>query len=129
MNYVALINVKNTMNNLIKRLEEKKQKLDVLRPLPPAFLQSLDHWFIIELSYNPNAIDGNGRTARLLMNLLLIRTGYPPAVIENAKRSAYIDAIEKSQKTNDLSDFYTFIFNAINKSFDKYLEAAAQVIE
>jgi len=74
-------------------------------------------------------VDGNGRTARLLMNLLFIQAGYPPAVIENSKRSAYIDAIEKAQKTNDLSDFYNFIFNALDKSLDKYLQAAKQTIK
>ena len=74
-------------------------------------------------------VDGNGRTARLLMNLLLIQAGYPPAVIENAKRSAYIDTIEKAQKTNDLSDFHNVIFNALDKSLDKYLQAAEQTIK
>ncbi len=63
------------------------------------------------------------------MNLLLIQAGYPPAVIENAKRSAYIDAIEKAQKTNDLSDFHNVIFNALDKSLDKYLQAAEQTIK
>jgi Fic family protein len=37
--------------------------------------------------------DGNGRTARLLMNLILLRSGYPIAVIKTQDRSAYIDAI------------------------------------
>jgi Fic family protein len=37
--------------------------------------------------------DGNGRTARLLMNLSLLRTGYPIAVIKTEDRAAYIDAI------------------------------------
>jgi hypothetical protein len=37
---------------------------------------------------------GNGRTARLLMNLLLIRSGYPPVVVGREHRPDYIDALE-----------------------------------
>ena len=37
--------------------------------------------------------DGNGRTARLLMNLLLLRAGYPPVVIGPEHRQPYIDPI------------------------------------
>jgi len=37
-------------------------------------------------------IDGNGRTARLLMNLILIHYGYPPAIIKVSQRSQYLDA-------------------------------------
>ncbi len=37
--------------------------------------------------------DGNGRVARLLMNLHLLRTGYPIAVVQATDRAAYIDAV------------------------------------
>ncbi len=42
-------------------------------------------------------VDGNGRTARLLMNLLLIQAGYPPAVIRPALRAEYIEALVEAQ--------------------------------
>lgn len=45
--------------------------------------------------------DGNGRTARLLMNLLLIRQGYPVAVIMNERRKEYIDSLAYAQANND----------------------------
>src|SRR6266508_3896663 len=38
-------------------------------------------------------IDGNGRAGRLLMNLLLVRQGYPPAVIQKRERPAYLKAL------------------------------------
>ena len=41
-------------------------------------------------------VDGNGRTARLLMNLLLIMAGYPPAIIRKRDRLAYIGALEQA---------------------------------
>ena len=40
-------------------------------------------------------VDGNGRTARLLMNLLLMQAGYPPAIIRKEDRSTYINSLEK----------------------------------
>jgi Fic family protein len=42
--------------------------------------------------------DGNGRTGRLLMNLLLLQAGFPIVVITNAQRSQYIDAIVAYQQ-------------------------------
>ena len=41
--------------------------------------------------------DGNGRTARLLMNLLLIKTGYPPVAVRPEDRLAYLRALQDSQ--------------------------------
>jgi Fic family protein len=41
--------------------------------------------------------DGNGRAGRLLMNLLLLRAGYPIAVITNARRAEYIEALVYGQ--------------------------------
>lgn len=41
--------------------------------------------------------DGNGRTGRLLMNLILLRAGYLIVVISNQVRKAYIDAIIDAQ--------------------------------
>ena len=41
--------------------------------------------------------DGSGRTARLLMNLILIRGGYPPLAVRPEDRLAYIRALQQSQ--------------------------------
>ena len=68
-------------------------------------------------------VDGNGRTARLLMNLLLMQLGYPPAIVRKEDRSAYINSLEKAQTKDDLADYYTLIFEAIDRSLDIYLEA------
>src|SRR3989338_8976888 len=68
-------------------------------------------------------VDGNGRTARLFMNLLLMQLGYPPAIIRKEDRSAYINSLEKAQTKGDLADYYTLIFGAVDRSLDIYLEA------
>lgn len=51
-------------------------------------------------------VDGNGRTARLLMNLLLMQQGYPPALIRPEDRLQYIDALEQAQLGGTLDDYY-----------------------
>jgi Fic family protein len=56
--------------------------------------------------------DGNGRTARLLMNLLLIRAGYPIVVIHNRVRNDYINALAYGQQhQDDLSQLMDLIFD------------------
>ncbi len=67
-------------------------------------------------------IDGNGRTARLLMNLILIQNGYPSAVIKVSNRVEYIQAIEKAQNENILDDFSIVIAKAVDESLDTYLD-------
>lgn len=68
-------------------------------------------------------VDGNGRTARLLLNLLLMQAGYPPAIIRKEDRSVYINSLEKAQAKDDLTDYYNLILEAIDRSLDIYLEA------
>lgn len=41
-------------------------------------------------------LDGNGRTGRLVLNLLLVRVGYPPIVLRNRQRSAYLRALAQA---------------------------------
>ncbi len=69
-------------------------------------------------------VDGNGRTARLLMNLLLMQEGFPPAIIRKEDRSSYIKSLETGQTKNNLTDYYTLIYEAVDRSLDIYLEAA-----
>ncbi len=70
-------------------------------------------------------VDGNGRTARLLMNLLLLQAGYPPAVIRKEDRHKYISSIEKAQldKNNEeaLDDYLNIIYKSVERSLDMYI--------
>ncbi len=68
-------------------------------------------------------VDGNGRTARLLMNLLLLQTGYPLAIIKNEHRAAYIKAIETARATENYDNFYAIVAHAVEESLDIYLKA------
>ena len=76
-------------------------------------------------------IDGNGRTARLLMNMILMMKGYPPAIIRKNDRLAYIKSLEKSQlfngegqeKENVKNDYFKLIATAVDRSLNIYLKA------
>ncbi|MDO8643839.1 MAG: Fic family protein [bacterium] len=67
-------------------------------------------------------VDGNGRTARLLMNLLLMRAGYPPAIIRKEDRLQYIQSLEKGQLSGKKEDYEKLIYASVDRSLDLYLE-------
>lgn len=67
-------------------------------------------------------VDGNGRTARLLMNLCLMRAGYPPAVIRNEDRAAYYTALDEAH-AGETEDFVILVADAVERSLDIYLDA------
>ena len=69
-------------------------------------------------------VDGNGRTARILVNLLLMRAGYPIAVITREDRIRYYDALEESQGS-DLTPFIALLVETIEETLEEY-EAAAE---
>jgi Fic family protein len=78
-------------------------------------------WFV----YIHPFIDGNGRVARLLMNLMLMRYGYPIAIITREDRLRYYDALETSQ-TADLSPFLALLTECIHESLEEYERAASE---
>jgi Fic family protein len=67
-------------------------------------------------------IDGNGRTARLLMNLILIREGYPPAVIRRERRPEYYDALDQAHR-GETVPFVTLVAEEAERSLDVWLKA------
>jgi Fic family protein len=67
-------------------------------------------------------VDGNGRTSRLLMNLVLAQTGYPPAIIQKEDRLKYINALEQSRMTENSNLFYAVVAEAVDRSLDIYLD-------
>ena len=69
-------------------------------------------------------IDGNGRTARLAMNLILQQAGYPITILESehAKRYAYYDALTEFHKTGDYASFELLISQYVKKWCFEYLD-------
>lgn len=67
-------------------------------------------------------IDGNGRTARLLMNLCLFQSGYSVTIIPPVLRADYINFIKQSQTgKKDTSGFVNFIGSMVYESTKDYL--------
>jgi len=111
-NFVEPLNIDEEMNSFIDWLHTQTIT-------EPILLATLVHLKFV--SIHP-FIDGNGRTARLLMNLILLQNGYPQAIIKNSNRVNYIQAIEKYQQSgnDEYDEFYEVVLNSINDSLDLY---------
>lgn len=67
-------------------------------------------------------IDGNGRTGRLILNLDLIRNGYPPINVKFTDRKRYYDAFDAFYKDNDATPMTELIAEYIDLRFDDYFK-------
>ena len=72
--------------------------------------------------------DGNGRTARLLMNLLLIRGGYVPIAVRPEDRKRYLDALEHGSLTEDRQVFQAFMHERLDATLAEYLSALQETL-
>ncbi len=68
--------------------------------------------------------DGNGRLARLLMNLILMQGEFPPLVIRTDTKEHYLLALEQADADNDLEPFINLIGDSLIKSMKLYLRGA-----
>lgn len=89
--------------------------------LHPVELASEAHYKLVTI--HPFT-DGNGRSARLLMNLILMMHGYPPAIIRPRDRLAYLNALEKGQTGGPKDEYFRLIAKAVDRSLDIYLKTA-----
>ncbi len=67
-------------------------------------------------------IDGNGRTARILLNFELMKNGYPIIIIRNEDRVKYYETLDKAHITGDYSGFINLTVEALTRSLDLYLK-------
>ena len=72
--------------------------------------------------------DGNGRGARLLMNLMLLRGGYPPLAIRPQDRKCYLDALERGSLAEDLQPFQIFMHGRLDATLAAYLGAVREAL-
>lgn len=71
-------------------------------------------------------VDGNGRTARMLLNMVLMRSGYVPIVIKKEQRARYYAALDVSHVTEDYEDFILFVGELEDQSLDFYLKLVSE---
>lgn len=69
--------------------------------------------------------DGNGRVVRLVMNLIVMRAGYPPIVIKNETREDYYLALSKADK-GDYDDLLTLFHDEMTGSLKLMLQVVEQ---
>ncbi len=67
-------------------------------------------------------IDGNGRTSRLLMNLVLMNKGYNPVIIKKVSRLKYYEALDTAHTTGNYTDFVKLVTKLEVEILKKYLE-------
>lgn len=72
--------------------------------------------------------DGNGRTARLLMNLLLIRGGYPPVAVRPTDRAVYLETLEHGSLADDTAPFQIFMHQRLAATLEDYLMAVREAL-
>ena len=67
-------------------------------------------------------IDGNGRTGRLLVNLELMKAGYPPIDIKFTDRMEYYKAFDEYHENHNLSAMEYLFASYVNSRLDMYLK-------
>nr|WP_326116505.1 Fic family protein [Paenibacillus alginolyticus] len=108
--------VTEKMEKLVQWYHEQKDKLH------PVELAAQLHFQIVCI--HPFS-DGNGRTARLLMSLILMKYGFPPAIVktETAALLKYYESLELASMGNDLKPFMQLITECVEYSLQKYIGA------
>ncbi|XP_065648514.1 protein adenylyltransferase Fic [Hydra vulgaris] len=87
--------------------------------LHPIEMAALSHY---KLVYIHPFIDGNGRTSRLLMNLFLMRAGYPPVIIRKEQRYEYYELLQTANM-GDVRPFIRFVARCTEDTLDEYLSS------
>lgn len=145
IHYLILEGINNNYAGKYRDVEVYISGSDVKLPLPDkltALMLEFSRWLVnhqetrdlhpIRLAAQAHSklvdihpfIDGNGRTARLLMNFILMKYGYPIAIFEcvTEKRKAYYSALEKGHR-GELVPFEILVAEYVNLTADKYINS------
>ena len=105
------IEVASKMEEFISWYQNEAQKL---HPIERAARVHVDFVGIHPFS------DGNGRTSRLLMNLELMKSGFPPAILKVENRLAYYEFLDKAHTQGDYKSFMNLVCEIVEESFEPY---------
>jgi Fic family protein len=106
------LQVPQKMRDLMAWLSKKKNKTNIVE------LAALLHHRLV---YIHPFFDGNGRTSRLAMNLLLMQAGYPLVIILKNDRKKYYDVLSKADD-GKYESLIKFIAQSVERSLDIYLK-------
>lgn len=101
------------MTELLKVNEERKNTMTVIERVA---------LFHLEFEGIHPFIDGNGRTGRLILNLDLIRNGYPPINVKFSDRKRYYDAFDAFYRDNNSKPMIDIVAEYVDKCLDEYFE-------
>ena len=111
--------IEQEMNNFFLWL--KSESVSKLHPIE---LAGLAHYWLVHI--HP-FVDGNGRTARLLMNLILMQSGFPPVTISFSDRLSYYEFLQLGNE-GDIRPFLRFVASCTERSLDAYLDVTGKQI-
>lgn len=111
------LRVPQLMEGLIRWINGNPEKIHLIE------LAALAHY---KLAAIHPFYDGNGRTARLLMNLILMQHGWPSAIVPFNERKRYFNSLEKADQNNYLP-FVNLMAQFIECSLDLYLAAIGKL--
>lgn len=100
------------MTELIEANKEREQALHVIERIAR---------FHLEFEGIHPFIDGNGRTGRLILNLELIRNGFPPINVKFTDRKRYYDAFDAFYRDDDAGAMIDLIAEYVDERLDEYL--------
>jgi Fic family protein len=107
----SAIKIPKLVAEFVEWYYEHKSKLSIVE---------LAAWVHYKLVYIHPFIDGNGRTSRLIMNLILLQNGYPPAVILHIDRRKYYQVLKEADRER-YNGYFNFIGRSIERSLMIYL--------
>ncbi len=112
--------IRGLMQELLGQLSKKEKELH-----PVEFAA----WFHLKFVSIHPFIDGNGRTARLLTNLILLKAGYAVIIIPPVVRADYIEALKAAQTKHNEQAFFNFISEMVLESMKDYLRIVKHLMK
>uniref|UniRef100_A0A2C9K1D5 protein adenylyltransferase n=1 Tax=Biomphalaria glabrata TaxID=6526 RepID=A0A2C9K1D5_BIOGL len=109
--------LKSHMSQLVEWLNSEEALA-----LHPIEFAALAHYRLVAI--HP-FYDGNGRTSRLLMNLILMQAGFPPVSIEVDDRLTYYETLQQAND-GDIRPFIRFIAKCAERTLDEYLSVTSE---
>ncbi len=100
------------MTELLAENEERKKTIHPIKRIAR---------FHLEFEEIHPFIDGNGRTGRLILNLELVRSGYPVFNVKFADRRRYYDAFDAYYRDGKADHMILLVAEYVNERLDRYL--------